>query len=274
MVTIYFMNKATIFIKQKDNRAKSIAVEMVGFLKSIGVKTSYNDMDADLAVVIGGDGTFLGAVRALNESCDKGKDIPPVLGVNSGSLGFLTETSISEWKSALKHGLEQGFNIEKRAMLEVQVGRTSNVVLNDVVVTRNSVARMVDFDIHYNGEFVCNSKADGVIVSTPTGSTAYSLAAGGPIMHPSIPAFLITPVSPHTLTNRPIVVADTGVVQISVKQDAEEVLVTLDGQKALPYKKGDKVLVKRSLRTLRLVRPQGVTYFDILKNKFSFGKRG
>ncbi len=268
------MKKAVIFIKRNDAKAKSISASIIKYLKSNEVKTSFDDMDADLAVVVGGDGTFLGAVRALNEGCSRGKDIPPVFGINSGSLGFLTETSINEWMDALKKGLQKGFNIEKRSMLEVTVGNKKNVVLNDVVVTRNSVARMVDFDIHYNGEFVCNSKADGVIVSTPTGSTAYSLAAGGPIMHPSIPAFLITPVSPHTLTNRPIVVADTGVVQISVKQDAEEVLVTLDGQKALPYKKGDKVLVKRSLRTLRLVRPQGVTYFDILKNKFSFGKRG
>jgi NAD+ kinase len=274
MIIIYAMNKAVIFIKHNDSKAKAIGDSIMKFLKANGVKTSLDDVDADLAIVVGGDGTFLGAVRTLNESCGKEKDIPPVFGINSGSLGFLTETSINEWEKALKNGLEKGFNIEKRSMLEVHVGKTKNMVLNDVVVTRNSVARMVDFDIHYNGEFVCNSKADGVIISTPTGSTAYSLAAGGPIMHPAIPAFLITPVSPHTLTNRPIVVADTGTIQISVTQDPEDVLVTLDGQIGLPYKDGDKVVVKRSSRTLRLVRPQGVTYFDILKNKFSFGKRG
>jgi NAD+ kinase len=268
------MNKAIIFIKHNDGKAKTVADSIIKFLQDKGVKTSLNDLDSDFAIVVGGDGTFLGAVRALNEHHIENKTLPPMFGINTGSLGFLTESSIVGWENALKKGLEKGFNIEERAMLDVHTGDCSHTVLNDVVVNRSSVARMIDFDVHYNGEFVCNTKADGVIVSTPTGSTAYSLAAGGPIMHPSIPAFVITPVSPHTLTNRPIVVADTGSIQITVNKDIQDVLVTLDGQKGVCCNGDNKILVKRSPKTLKLIRPYDVTYFDILKNKLSFGKRG
>ncbi len=268
------MNSAIIFLKHNDGKAKTIADAIIVFLEKHGVKASLNDLKADLAIVVGGDGTFLGAVRALNEFYGEKESLPPVLGVNTGSLGFLTESSINGWEAVLKKGLEGGFNIEERSMLNVCIGDKHHIVLNDVVVNRNSVARMIDFDVHYNGEFVANTKADGVIVSTPTGSTAYSLAAGGPIMHPSIPAFVITPVSPHTLTNRPIVVADTGEIQITVKKDPEDILVTLDGQKGVCCDGNNKITVKRASRRLKLIRPQEVTYFDILKNKLSFGKRG
>jgi len=268
------MSSAIIFVKHNDGKAKTIAEAIISFLEKQGISTSFSDLNAELAIVVGGDGTFLGAVRALNEFYSDKKSLPPVLGVNTGSLGFLTESSITGWESVLKKGLEGGFNIEERSMLDVCVGDKHYVVLNDVVVNRNSVARMIDFDVHYNGEFVANTKADGVIVSTPTGSTAYSLAAGGPIMHPSIPAFVITPVSPHTLTNRPIVVADTGEIEITVKKDAEDILVTLDGQKGVCCNSDNIITVKRASRMLKLIRPQDVTYFDILKNKLSFGKRG
>jgi NAD+ kinase len=268
------MNSAIIFVKHNDGKAKAIADAIILFLGSNGVKASLDNFKADLAIVVGGDGTFLGAVRTLNEFYAEKESLPPVLGINTGSLGFLAESSISGWEAVLKRGLESGFNIEERSMLDVCIEDKHYIVLNDVVVNRNSVARMIDFDVHYNGEFVANTKADGVIVSTPTGSTAYSLAAGGPIMHPSIPAFVITPVSPHTLTNRPIVVADTGEIRITVKTDVEEILVTLDGQKGVCCNSDNKVIIKRAKRMLKLIRPQNVTYFDILKNKLSFGKRG
>jgi len=268
------MNKAIIFVKHNDGKAKTIGDAIIAFLGKHGVKASFNDLNADFAIVVGGDGTFLGAVRALSEFFSDTQEMPPVLGINTGSLGFLTESSISGWESVLKKGLEGGFNIENRSMLDVYVGGEKHTVLNDVVVKRNSVARMIDFDVHYNGGFISNTKADGVIVSTPTGSTAYSLAAGGPIMHPSIPAFVITPVSPHTLTNRPIVVADTGEVQITVKKDVEDVLVTLDGQKGICCNGNSEIVVKRSHRVLKLIHPQDVTFFDILEDKLSFGKRG
>jgi len=268
------MNSAIIFVKNNDGKAKTIGDAIIAFLGKHSIKASFTDFKADLAIVVGGDGTFLGAVRALGEFFGDKENLPPVLGVNTGSLGFLTESSINGWESVLKKGLESGFNIEDRAMLDVYVGGEKHTVLNDVVVKRNSVARMIDFDVHYNGGFISNTKADGVIVSTPTGSTAYSLAAGGPIMHPSIPAFVITPVSPHTLTNRPIVVADTGEIQIIVKKDVEDVLVTLDGQKGICCNGDNKIIVKRSRRVLKLIHPQALTFFDILEDKLSFGKRG
>ncbi|MFH1223338.1 MAG: NAD(+)/NADH kinase [Pseudomonadota bacterium] len=263
------MDNITVFTKRNDSRAKAVGEKIRKFLSKHNFKT-------DLAVVVGGDGTFLSAVRTLVEKTPKGKPLPPMLGVHSGSLGFLTESSVNGWKNAINKGLRGGFTIEERSMLSVRVGgnKKEYTVLNDVVVNRESVARMIDFDVYYNKEFVSNTKADGVIVSTPTGSTAYSLAAGGPILHPSIPAFVITSISPHTLTNRPIVVADSGVIEVRVKTDSDEILVTLDGQTGISCGKNKRVIIKKNERKLRLIRPNDVTYFNILRNKLSFGKRG
>ncbi|MCX6113450.1 MAG: NAD(+) kinase, partial [Proteobacteria bacterium] len=221
-------------------------------------------------------GTFLGAVRTVNSIVPLSQKLPPILGINTGSLGFLTEGGINEWKDVIKKGLDGGFIIEERSILGVTVGNNKEqyAVLKEVVVNRKDVARMLDFDVYYNGEFVCNTKAYGVIVSTPTGSTAYSLAAGGPILHPSIPAFVITPVSPHTLTSRPIVVADSGIIEVHVKIPADGILVSLDGQKGISCTAEQKIKIKKFGRNLRLVRPNDITYFNILRNKLSFGKRG
>jgi NAD+ kinase len=278
------MKKVVIFPKANDSNAKALAKDIGDFFNKQGVKNeiftpgseSVKDGKLDLAVVIGGDGTFLGAVRSVNSITPAGQELPPILGIHTGSLGFLTESSTNEWMDVIKKGFEGGFIIEERAMLGVSVGESKEqfAVLNDVVVNRKDVARMIDFDVYYNGEFVSNTKADGVIVSTPTGSTAYSLAAGGPILHPTIPAFVITPVSPHTLTNRPIVVSDSGVIEVHVKTPTDEILVTLDGQKGICCGKDHRILMKKYGRSLRLVRPNDVTYFNILRNKLSFGKRG
>lgn len=270
------LNKAIIFTKTADSKAKSLAVQIKSFLISKGIKVSMTPAEADLAIVIGGDGTFLGAVRELIKVTPDTRELPMVLGVHSGSLGFLTECTRDGWKEALSKGLKDGFNLESRSMLSVEIKGDKNkyTVLNDVVINRNDVARMMEFDIFYNNEFISNTKADGVIVSTPTGSTAYSLAAGGPITHPSIPAFIVTPVCPHTLTNRPMVFSDKGLVSVEVKTDSNDILVSLDGQKAVCCAKGRTIKVSKSKRVLRLVRPNGVTYFDILRDKLSFGKRG
>jgi NAD+ kinase len=278
------MNKVLIFPKANNSTAQTLAKDIREFLNKQGIKSetltldskSIKDGEIDLVIVIGGDGTFLGAVRTVNSVVTLDHKLPPILGINTGSLGFLTESSVNEWEEVIKKGLASGFIIEERSMLGVSVGENKEqcAVLNEVVVNRNDVARMVDFDLYYNGEFVSNTKADGVIVSTPTGSTAYSLAAGGPILHPSIPAFVITPVSPHTLTNRPIVVADNGVIEINIKDPLDDILVTLDGQTGISCKAGQKIVIKRFVRNLRLIRPKDITYFDILRNKLSFGKRG
>ncbi len=270
------LNKAIIFTKKADSKAKSLAVQIKSFLGSKGIKVSMTPCEADLAIVIGGDGTFLGAVRELIRVTPEKRELPMVLGIHSGSLGFLTECTKDEWKDALNKGLKDGFNIESRSMLDVELAgsKVKYTALNDVVINRNDVARMMEFDIFYNKEFISNTKADGVIISTPTGSTAYSLSAGGPITHPSIPAFIVTPVCPHTLTNRPMVFSDSGVVSVEVKTESDDILVSLDGQKAICCTKGRAIKLSKSKRTLRLVRPKGVSYFDILRNKLSFGKRG
>ena len=278
------MNKVLIFPKTKDKQAKSIANDIKEFFREQGIKSEIYSADTkntkddktDLVVVVGGDGTFLGAVRIVNSMVPLSQALPPILGINTGSLGFLTEGDANEWRDVIKKGLDRGFIIEDRSMLSITVGNSDEqwAVLNEVVVNRKDVARMIDFDLYYNGEFVSNTKADGVIVSTPTGSTAYSLAAGGPILHPSIPAFVITPVSPHTLTNRPIVVADSGIIEVEVKTPTEGILVSLDGQKAISCTAEQKIKIKRFVRNLRLVRPNDMTYFNILRNKLSFGRRG
>ncbi len=272
------LKKAVIFTKKADNKAKAIGLQIKSFLETKNVKVSFEPLlaEADIAIVIGGDGTFLGAVRELCKITPDKKELPLVLGVHTGSLGFLTECTNDGWKEALNRGIKDGFNIETRAMLNIEVEGDKNkyTVLNDVIINRSDVARMIEFDIYYNKEFVSSTKADGVIISTPTGSTAYSLAAGGPIMHPSIPAFAITPICPHTLTNRPIVVSDSGVIVVKVKTDSNDILVSLDGQTGVCCKKGKTIKVFKSNRVLRLVRPNDVTYFDILKDKLSFGKRG
>ncbi|MEI6092817.1 MAG: NAD(+)/NADH kinase [bacterium] len=278
------MDKVLIFQKANHNEAQSLSKDIRDFFNKQGIKTYIANADApsdmydgvELTVVIGGDGTFLGAVRDLGAMIPVEKQLPPILGINTGSLGFLTESSVNEWKEVIKKGLAQGFIIEERSMLGVSIGdaKQQHAVLNDVVINRKDVARMIDFDVYYNSEFVSNTKADGVIISTPTGSTAYSLAAGGPILHPCIPAFVITPVSPHTLTNRPIVVADSGLIEVQIRVPKDEVLITLDGQTGVYAKTDQKIKIKKFCRNLRLIRPNDATYFNILRNKLSFGKRG
>ncbi len=280
MIAILIMgmsfNKAIIFTKKADSKAKSVANEVQDFLQKRSIEVLFEPQKADLAVVIGGDGSFLGAVRELNNAIKKDEELPLLLGIHTGSLGFLTECTLDGWKASLEKGLQNGFNIETRSMLDVRVEGNEAIytVLNDLVINRNDVARMIEFDIYCNDEFVSSTKADGVVVSTPTGSTAYSLAAGGPIMHPSIPAFVITPICPHTLTNRPIVVSDSAQVQIKVKTDTDDILITLDGQKAICCGKGRLITASKSTRYLKLARPNDTTYFNILRNKLSFGRRG
>lgn len=277
------MKNVLIYYKN-DSKAQALANDIQDFLNKQGLKTDFlkpddtvvNERPVDLVVVVGGDGTFLGAVRAINNIVSKDKVFPPILGVHSGSLGFLTESSASGWSEVIKKGLAQGFSVEERSMLGVHFGDTNQEfsALNDVVISRNSVARMIDFDILYNGEFVSNIRADGAIISTPTGSTAYSLASGGPILHPAISGFVITPVSPHTLSNRPIVVPDSGLIEIKVNTLTDDIIVTVDGQKAISCPPSHTVMVRKYFRNLQLVRPYDLTYFNILRNKLAFGKRG
>ena len=227
---------------------------------------------ADLVIVLGGDGTFIHAARLA-----AGRPVP-ILGINLGSLGFMTEISSRETFAALDEVLAGRFTSESRMKLACRLVRADQVifqdeVLNDVVVNKSAISRLVDFDLLINGAFVFNYKADGVIIATPTGSTAYSLSAGGPIVHPTVDAIILTPICPHALTQRPIVVPGIQSVSVVLKGDAEEFYLTLDGQAGLALQSGDRLEVKRSENRVVLVRNPRLDYFGMLRQKLRWGER-
>ncbi|MGC2109078.1 MAG: NAD(+)/NADH kinase [Candidatus Korobacteraceae bacterium] len=225
----------------------------------------------DFALVLGGDGTLLSAARALAH-----EDVP-ILGVNLGSLGFLTEVPLAEMYSTLEAVDGGHCPVEERSVLDCSLVRGPDTLarhfaLNDVVVNKSAISRLVDFDLLINGAFVFNYKADGVIIATPTGSTAYSLAAGGPVMMPSVESFVVTPVCPHALTHRPLVVTDKAQIELRVETGAEEAFLSIDGQIGMPVKQGDRVLCHRATHTVKLMRIRR-TFFDVLRNKLKWGQR-
>jgi NAD+ kinase len=225
----------------------------------------------DFALVLGGDGTLLSAARAV------GHDGVPILAVNLGSLGFLTEVPLSEMYSTLEAVENNSCPSEERAVLDCTAYRDQEVLthhyaLNDVVVNKSAIARLVDFDLLIDGAFVFNYKADGVIIATPTGSTAYSLAAGGPVLMPSVNSFVVTPVCPHSLTHRPLVVPDKAQIELCVETSAEEAFLSIDGQVGVPLRQGDRVICHRAAHTIKLMRVRK-TFFDVLRNKLKWGQR-
>ncbi|HTM40038.1 MAG TPA: NAD(+)/NADH kinase [Terriglobales bacterium] len=222
-------------------------------------------------VVLGGDGTLLAAARAV------AKAGIPVLGVNLGSLGFLTEVPLADLYATLEAVDQKKCGTEPRSMLSCHLLRDGKCVaqyhaLNDVVVNKSSIARLADFDLYINQDFVSNYKADGLIVATPTGSTAYSLAAGGPILMPSVEGFVITPVSPHALTHRPLVVRDSVEISIVVKAAEEHAFLSVDGQVGMPLNDGDRVTCRKSKHQVQLLRMKK-TFFDVLRTKLKWGQR-
>ena len=225
----------------------------------------------DFVVVLGGDGTLLSAARAV------GKAGIPILGVNLGTLGFLTEVPLAELYSALQVVDRKGYTIDARSRLHCQLERRGKCIatydaLNDVILNKATIARLSDLDLYINQEFVSNYQADGLIVSTPTGSTAYSMSAGGPILMPSVQAFAITPVSPHALTHRPVVVPDSAEIAIVVKTDLEKAFLSIDGQEGTPVENGDRVVCRRSEYPINLLRIEK-TFFDVLSTKLKWGQR-
>jgi NAD+ kinase len=226
---------------------------------------------ADALVVLGGDGTLLAASRLLDRPI-------PVLGVNFGSLGFLTETTLPELYPTLQGVLDGRYECEERRLLRAEVrrgGRAEVVadVLNDVVITKAGPSRIIELDVSVDGLFVSSFRADGIIVSSPTGSTAYNLAAGGPILQPSLPAIVITPICPHMLTNRPLVVGDEARIEVRLRAARDvEVYAALDGQETFAFADGDHVLVTGSPRRLKLVRAPGRDYFEVLRTKLKWGE--
>jgi NAD+ kinase len=226
----------------------------------------------DFVIVLGGDGTLLSTARCVAHA-----DIP-ILGVNLGSLGFLTEVKQEEIEQALADVDAGRCELSLRPMLHCQVQRDGKCVatyeaLNEVVMNQSAVARITDFEVRVNGNFVANYKADGVIISTPTGSTAYSLAAGGPILSPDVPGFVITPVASHALTNRPLVVQDTAVIETRILVTREQAFLTVDGQVGTQLDECDVVRCRKSDYQVKLFKLAGRSFFDVLRTKLKWGER-
>ncbi len=227
--------------------------------------------EADLIVVLGGDGTMISAARLV------GNREVLVLGINYGSLGYLTEFRIEEMFPALEQVLAGNYELDRRVMIEVEQLRDGKVlqsgrVLNDVVINKAVLARIIEIEVELNDLFVNNFRADGLIVATPTGSTAYNLSAGGPIVYPSMNAVVLTPICPFTLTNRPIVMPDNAEINLRLKNESDGVVLTLDGQIGYSMKTGDSVSIRKSATSFNLVQPPNRNYFDVLRNKLKWGR--
>ncbi|WP_051670657.1 NAD(+)/NADH kinase [Bryobacter aggregatus] len=229
-------------------------------------------VDTQLVIVLGGDGTLLSAARAIG-----GMDIP-LLAVNLGGLGFLTSVTVEELYPELERTLQGEQRIGMRRMLRVEIHRggsrvSSYEALNDAVITKTSLARMIDVAVHVDSHFVSSYKADGLIVSTPTGSTAYSLSAGGPIIFPQVDAISVTPICPHMLTHRPVIVPGDSVIRLENRAMDRDAYLTIDGQVGEPLLAGDEVLCERSPFAIRLIRPPKMLFFDVLREKLKWGER-
>lgn len=225
----------------------------------------------DLLLVLGGDGTMISTARLIGD-----KEVP-VLGINYGSLGYLAEFRIEEMFPALESILEGNYRLDNRVMLAVEHFRGEerlmhSRVLNDVVINKSALARIIEIEAFFNGMFVNSFRADGLIVSTPTGSTAYNLSAGGPVIYPSMNAIVVTPICPFTLSNRPIVVPDRAQIELRLKTEKEEVALTLDGQVGFALQVDDRVLIHKSQTTFNLVQPMSRNYFDVLRDKLKWGR--
>lgn len=285
------LHNVAIFAKMHDPRCQGVANELVTWLEQRGCLAlvdehlarhigkldglSHEEIreQAELVVVLGGDGTLISVARLFS-----GKTVP-IVGINLGSLGFLTEITLEELYPRLEKCLEGAPRVSERMMLEVAVLRDGKEmercqVLNDMVINKGALARIVDLETRVNRHFLTTYKADGLIVSTPTGSTGYSMSAGGPIIHPLMSCIVITPICPHTLTNRPIVVPDDSVISITVTSAFDEkVYLTLDGQVGFELQEGDSVEVRRALKTTALVMSRSRDYFEILRTKLKWGER-
>ena len=226
---------------------------------------------SQLLLVLGGDGTLLAAARV---AAPLGI---PILPINMGSLGFLTSFKIEEMYPALEQVLAGRFSCSERVMLDVELHRDAEIiehqiVVNEAVINKGALARMIDLQLTIDSDFVCRYRADGLIVATPTGSTAYSLSAGGPIVHPAVESWIITPICPHTLSDRPVVVRDSSSIEVHLSGDTESVFLTLDGQTGIPMQAADVVRMRRAAERLRLIQPAQKSYFEILRNKLKWGE--
>ena len=285
------MKKASIISKQGKPDLGRVACQVAGWLREHSYTVTADAVSRefcpecemveredlvrarpDFVVVLGGDGTLLSTARSVAAAGI------PILGVNLGSLGFLTEVKQEEIEQALADVDANRCEMSFRPMLHCQVQRNGRCVatydaLNEVVMNQSAVARITEFEVRVNGNFVANYKADGLIISTPTGSTAYSLAAGGPILSPEVPGFVITPVASHALTNRPLVVRDTAVIEARILVTREQAFLTVDGQLGTPLVESDLVCCRKSEFQVKLFKLAGRSFFDVLRTKLKWGER-
>jgi NAD+ kinase len=277
-----------LILKREDARIPSLLREVVPWLQSLGAEvfldegsalrgpapcpvlpTSQFASSVDVVAVFGGDGTFLHAARIVVPSGI------PILGVNLGSLGFLAEVKLDGMRPALQNLILGDYELEERMLLQVEVTRggillSRYLALNDAVINKGAISRIIDLEVTVNAQLVIVTRADGLIVSTPTGSTAYSLSAGGPILFPTLGAFIVTPICPHTLTNRPVVVPDRAEVGICLLR-GNDVMLTVDGQVGMTLDPGDRLAVRKAESSVRLVQPAGSTFFALLREKMKWG---
>jgi NAD+ kinase len=279
-----------IVSKPSIPHASTIVPELVRWLREKGIQARYDSEtakylrrddglprtevahDTQLVIVLGGDGTLLSAARAVN-----GRDIP-LLPVNRGGLGFLTAVTLDELYPELERTLAGQQRVVERRMLHADLVRGDAIVqsyeaLNDVVIAKTSLARMIDLETHVDTHYVSTYKADGLIVCTPTGSTAYSLSAGGPIIFPAVNAICLTPICPHMLTNRPVIVPDTSKITVICSARDKEAYLTVDGQVGEPLKHNDRIMCRSSSHSVRLIRPPKMLFFDVLRQKLKWGER-
>ncbi|HXH47760.1 MAG TPA: NAD(+)/NADH kinase [Terriglobia bacterium] len=259
---------------QKRDIEVSIDKETGSILESTEKCLTRNELPGkvDLLVVLGGDGTLLAAARALY------RHEVPIFAVNLGDLGFLTVITKDELYPALEGVLSGNYRSERRVQIEGELVRADEVLstfraLNDVVLNKGAIARIQDFEVYADGEFISNYKSDGLIISTPTGSTAYSLAAGGPVVSPMVEAFIVTPICAHTLTNRPLVLRDSANIEIVVKSQREAAYLTVDGQVGIATHSEDIIRVRKSDSYVELIQPPQRNYYEILRQKLKWGER-
>ncbi len=278
-----------VFCKKKPAISSQVLAELVEWLRArqcrvlldednaniIGeeptCKTGHIPAIADLIIVLGGDGTLLN-ISHITHPFDV-----PTLAVNLGSLGFLTEITLPELYDTLERVFRGEYSIEPRMLLKPCLWRDGqkvdeDYVLNDVVINKGGLARIVDLEVHVNDQYMTSYRADGLIISTPTGSTAYSLSAGGPIIHPSMQALVLSPICPFTLTNRSILVPDQSVIQVRLTTSNEDVHITLDGQKSMNMTHGDVLEIKKADSTFKLIQAPGKNYYQTLRKKLHWGR--
>lgn len=285
------MQKIGIYAKCNHPDAVMVAREVVDWLRERGLEVFLEKQLArsmggrepghersaipalvDLIVVLGGDGTLISVARQV---C--GRDLP-ILGVNLGSLGFLTEVTRGELYLSLEKVLQGEFALSERMMLEAVIWRSGVeagrfCVLNDVVINKGAIARIIDMEVSVDDDYLTTFKADGLIIATPTGSTAYNLSAGGPIISPGLHCLVVTPICPHMLANRPLIVSDTARIRIEMKFRDQDVLLTADGQVGVELEAGDVVEISKADRCTRLIKSPSKGYFEVLRTKLGWGER-